>query len=107
MKNFDYQKTYKFARAFYELNPLEVEIMDYLFQYDIVEMSINKLAKAIGKDVSNIRKALIKLNNRGIVCIVNKYTEDELKENNIKHNTVEAMYIVDNWIDNLLNSQEV
>lgn len=104
LKDFDYKKMYKFARCFYELNPLEVEIIDYLFQYDVAEVDYTSLAKAVGKDNSNIRKAALKLQEKGIVCIVNKYTEDEVKEKNIKINPIKAMFIVDGWIDNLIKN---
>lgn len=92
----NYQQTYNAMRKFYELGKIEVMIMDHLFQTSIFYGTYSDLAKIIGKDTSNVRKAIIKLESRGIVYIVRKKYDDELTDND--NNPMEACYIVDGWM---------
>ena len=94
MKDFDYQKTYDLCRKFHELGSIEVLVMDALFPYSSREITFTQLAKEIGKDTSNTRKAVLNLERMGIVCVG-------------KHNGTSHMFIVDDWMNTLLNMKSV
>ena len=102
---YDYKQTYNLMRKFNELSATEIRIMDYLMQTDVAKLTYSELTEVIGLDkrkmVSNVRKAILHLQKIGIVCIVNKYTEDERKAYS---NPMTACFIVDGWMDNLLNN---
>lgn len=100
MKN---KKQYNLVRKFYELNVNEVRIMDYLMKNNgINKITYSKLTENLGLDknkmCANIRKSMLHLQELGLVCIINKYKENECKKNN----PMAACYINDNWIENLL-----
>ena len=102
---YDYKQTYNLMRKFNELSVTEIRIMDCLMQTDIAKLTYSKLTEAIGLDkkkmVSNVRKSILHLQELGIVCIVNKYAEGECKA---RSNPMTACFIVDGWMDNLLNN---
>lgn len=101
---YDYKQTYNLMRKFNELSVTEIRIMDYLMQTDVSELTYSELTEAIGLDkkkmVSNVRKAILHLQELKIVCIVNKYSDVECKAHS---NPMRACFIVDGWMDNLLN----
>ena len=104
---YNYKETYNLMRKFYNLGVNEVRIMDYLMQTDVAELTYSELTEAIGLDrkkmVSNVRKAILHLHELNIVCVVNKYEEGECKANS---NPMKACFIVDGWMDNLLNAED-
>ena len=87
-------------RKFSEFSATEILIMDYLMEIDIAKATISQLAKIIGKDTSNVQKALNKLEKRGIVYIVRKYNVDECEG---CYNPMESCFIVDGWMHCLLH----
>lgn len=101
-----YKNTYKLMRKFYNLGASEVRIMDYLMERYVAEITYSKLTEEIGLDkktmVSNVRKAVLHLQELKLVCVVNKYAEDECKAHS---NPMKACFIVDGWMDNLLNAE--
>lgn len=103
---YDYKGTYKLMRKFYNLGANEVRIMDYLMERDYAEITYSKLTEEIGLDkktmVSNVRKAILHLQELKLVCVVNKYTEEECKTNS---NPMKSCFIVDGWMDNLLKAE--
>lgn len=103
------KQTYSLMRKFRELSVNEVRIMDYLMQKDdIVEITYSKLTEELGlnkeKVCTNIRKAMLHLQELGLVSIINKYGENESKA---KCNPMIACFIDDNWMDNLLSRNDV
>lgn len=103
---YKYKDTYKLMRKFYNLGASEVRIMDYLMERDVAEITYSKLTEEIGLNkktmVSNVRKAVLHLQELKLVCVVNKYTEGECKANS---NPMKACFIVDDWMDNLLKAE--
>jgi DNA-binding Xre family transcriptional regulator len=90
-------------RKFHELGIAEVRIIDYLIKTDYAEVTYTELTEAIGLDkkmVSNVRKAAIRLQELGIICIKCKYRDGECKA---RSNPMKGCYMDDNWMDNLLN----
>lgn len=105
--NYSYKQTYELMRKFYNLGVNEVRIMDYLMDKDVVKVSYSELTENLGMDkklVSNIRKAVLHLQKLGLICVVNRYLEDE---NKTYTNPMIACFIVDGWLDNLLNNKEL
>ena len=102
---YDYKQTYRLMRKFASLSINEIRIIDYLMQTDVAELTYSGLTEAIGLDkkkaVSNVRKAVLHLQELGIVCIVNKYAENERKASS---NPMTACFVVDGWMDNFLES---
>lgn len=89
-------------RKFHDLGKNEVLIMDYLFEQSVAEVTYSGLAKAIGqKDMSNVRKAIINLENMGLVHICRKYDREDPESNNA-NNPMVACYIIDGWLERLL-----
>lgn len=101
---YNYKDTYALMRKFHALGITEVRIMDYLMGRDYAELTYSELTEAIGLDkkkaVSNVRKAALHLQELGIVCIKNKYKEGECKAHS---NPMKGCFIVDGWMDTLLN----
>lgn len=102
---YDYKQTYNLMKKFNELSITEIRIMDYLMQTNVAELTYSELTEAIGLDkkkmVSNVRKAILHLQELKIVCVVNKYAEDERKAHS---NPMTACFIANGWMDNLLNN---
>lgn len=97
---FDYNETYQLMRKFHDLGKNETLIMDYLFKQSVAEVTYSQLAKAIGqKDMSNVRKAILNLEQMGLVNICRKYEENEAPKNS---NPMIACFIVDGWMERLL-----
>lgn len=86
-------------RKFRELGKIEVLIMDYLMNTDVAEVTYSELGKIIDKDTSNTRKAVQRLENRGIVHVVYKSYDDE---NDCGCGPMVARFIVDGWMHILL-----
>lgn len=99
MLDLDYKQTYQLMRKFRELGKIEVLIMDYLMSTDVAEVTYSELGKIIGKDASNTRKAVQRLENRGIVHVVYKSYDDE---NDCGCGAMVACFIVDGWMHILL-----
>ena len=100
-----HKKEYKLMRKFYELGVNEIRIMDYLTDRDYAEVTYSELTEAIGlekKAVSNVRKAIIHLQELKLVCVKYKYAEDEGKT---RCNPMKGCYVVDEWMKNLLEAE--
>lgn len=96
---FDYQNVWQLMKAYRSLTKQEAMIMEYLWNNG-AEITYSKLAKELNIDASNIRKALLHMEEIGIICIVRKYNKKEHKKNN----SMTACFIVDGWMDNLLTA---
>lgn len=98
------KQMYNLMKSFYRLSTYEVRIIDYLMQSkdEIVETTYSKLTEVLGfdkkKNVSNVRKAILRLQDMDIVCIVTKYSDDTQETTN----PMKGCFMVDNWMDNLL-----
>lgn len=108
MKYFNYKKTFELMCAFGALNDSKTRIIRYLFYKNIFYGNYTDLTVAIGmdkKNMNNIRKAVIELNKIGIVCIdYANYVEHDEKGNCInKVARMKYYYLVDNWMENLIN----
>ena len=103
---FSYKNEYKLMRKFYNLSAIEVHIMDYLMERDYAEITYSKLTEELGLDkkkmTSNVRKAILHLQELKLVCVVNKYYVDERPANS---NPMKACFIVDGWMENLLKAE--
>lgn len=104
---FNYNNTFKLMKNYKEkLNINETRIIDYLIDYDYVELSYTELTICLGLDkniyTSNVRKAILHLEELGIVCIVRKETKEPGKTSR----SMRACYLVDDWMKNLLNMEE-
>lgn len=87
-------------RKFHDLGKNETLIMDYLFEQSVAEVTYSQLAKAIEqKDMSNVRKAVLNLEQMGLVNICRKYDEEEAPNSS---NPMIACFIVDGWMERLL-----
>lgn len=85
---FDYNETYQLMRKFHDLGKNETLIIDYLFKQSVAEVTYSQLAKAI-----------LNLENMGLVNICRKYEENEAPKNS---NPMVACFIVDGWMERLL-----
>lgn len=107
MYNYNYNDTFELMCAFQALNPLKVSIVKYLFNTDVFKGNYTDLALLIGrkkKSVSSVRKAVKELGRIGIVFIV--YEDDaEFDDdgNLIKSVPMKGCYLVDNWMESLIN----
>lgn len=98
MTGFDDEVMYGFMRKFYELTPNEVRIMDFLMPMSEYFGTYSDITCELGldiKNVSNIRKAILSLEKRGIV-----YVERESKG---RCNPMVSCYIVEGWLHALAN----
>lgn len=109
MKDFNYKKTFEFAKAYAELGVKERKIMEYLFEFDVFEGGYSKLAREINMDARNLRNELKYLEALGIVNICyDKYIDElEFKQNKngkiiTSHNHMKACFIVDGWMDTII-----
>lgn len=97
---YNYQQIYELMKKFYELDGIQVRIIEHLMKEGYVKAKYSELTEDLGFDKakmsSNVRKSLIRLHELGIVYIVYKDTK-------ISH-PMEACYLVDNWMENLLNA---
>lgn len=90
-----HQQLFDFAKNFRKLSADEVRVVDYLMQQGRVEMSLSEFTNAIGsKYPANISNAVDKLEERGIIHVDRKKKK--------KYSTMTACYIVDGWINVLL-----
>lgn len=102
--NYSYKDTYKLMRKFRSLSKSEVAIIDYLLDKTIVDTTYSGITKAIGqKDTSNVRKALLDLEEIGLVSICRKWDEEELKPEGAVNNPMVACFIKDDWLQSLLD----
>lgn len=98
------KKMYNLMKSFYKLSTYEVRIIDYLMQSkdEIIETTYSKLTEILGfdkkKNVSNVRKAILHLQDMDIVCIVTKHSGSTQETTN----PMKGCFMVDNWMDNLL-----
>lgn len=99
MLDLDYQQTYQLMRKFQEIGKIETLIMDYLMQRSYAEVTYTELGEIIGKDSSNTRKAIKRLENRGIVHIVYESYDEE---KDCGCGAMTACFIVDGWMHILL-----
>ena len=95
-------------KNYQKLNPQKTSIINFLHECDVFEGGYTDLAEAMGiakKNAPNIRKALIKLDEMGIVCIVRQpsaiYDDDG---NVVKSAPMKACFLVDGWMNVLLNA---
>ena len=107
MKDFNYEKTFELMCAFQALNPLKVSIVKFLFGKYVFTGNYTDLALLIGKkkkSVSSVRKAVKELEKIGIVYIVYKDNAEFDDDGNlIKGVPMERCYLVDNWMESLIN----
>ena len=103
----NYKNTYKLMRNFYNLGINEVRIIDYLMDKEVEITTYCRLTRSLGLEVSkhspNIRKAMLHLQELGIVCIVNEYDEEESKKH--KSNPMRACFLIDGWMESLLEKE--
>lgn len=99
-REFSYQQIYQLMRNFHNFGKNEVRIIDYLMRHKVAEVTITELAAAIGvtnkANIPNVHKAILNLEQMGIVCIVRKYYEEECEQG--KRNPMKACFLVDGWL---------
>ena len=97
---FDYEQLFELMVRYSHLGVVERKIIEYLFPHELVKMTRNELASAIGSDKSDVGKMVHKLEQRGIIHIIHKYNEQDSQ--NHATNPMIGCYIVEGWLENLL-----
>lgn len=100
-----YNEIYELCKKFRELGKLEAEILDFLWFNENHNMTYTSLARMLGKNdnaISNVRKAVINLYNRGII-FADCYVVDDNWEDTEKTKPITHCYLVDGWMEILLH----
>lgn len=97
---FDYDQLFTIMVNYSRLGVVERKIIEYLFPHELVKMTRNELAKAIGSDKSDVGKMVQRLEQRGIIHIIHKYNEQDAQ--NHSANPMIGCYIIEGWLENLL-----
>lgn len=104
--NCTYEEFFKLLTGFAAMPKPDRDITEFLFERDYFEGTVVDLVKNLGRkdnDAPNIRKAIHRLNDMGIVYIAynNEPVDEDDKDNNTKKR-MKACFLVDGWIDRLL-----
>ena len=106
MLKINYEKTFVFAKAYAQLGIRERSVIEYLFEKDVFKGGYSSLARKLNYDVSNLRKTLKHLKELGVIYIgYNKY-DDELEIKKNKNLFMKYCFIVDGWMDLLIQKYE-
>lgn len=97
---FDYEQLFELMVRYSHLGVVERKIIEYLFPHELVKMARNELAKAIGSDKRDVGKMVDKLEQRGIIHIIRKYSDEDAQ--NHSDNPMIGCYIIEGWLENLL-----
>ena len=101
-----YEGRFELMKAYAYLDVQRQQIIQFLFERDSFEGNFSDLTEALGKDVkknvSNITKAVKKLNEMQLVYI--SYDPKEFDENgNVsKCARPKSIFLMDGWIENLI-----
>lgn len=87
--NIKYSDFLEVCKAFYKLPKHAFLVFDFLSSQDVFRGTYTELAKNIGIDVSNARKAIYQLFDLGVVYIGKK-----------------EFFVLDNWYGNLLKNAD-
>ena len=69
-----YGKTFMLMKAYSRLPKLERDIIEHLFETDVLDCTYSSMAKMLDSDISNLRKSLLRLEKLGVICIVKETT---------------------------------
>jgi len=98
---YDYEQMFVLMVNYSRLPSVERKIIEYLFPYDIVNITRSELSSAIRSDKSDVGKAVNSLEQRGIIHVVRKYND------NRKVNPMIGCFIVEGWLNNLINGVKI
>ena len=87
-----YRNTFSMMRAYSQLSSLDREIIALLFKTNVLQCTYTSLAKMLYADLSNTRKAVLRLRRLGIVFMVKDETKKVFKP-------MTACGLVSNWMD--------
>lgn len=87
--NIKYNDFLEVCKAFYKLPKHDFLVFDFLSSQDVFRGTYTDLAKNIGIDVSNARKAIYQLFDLGVVYIGRK-----------------EFFLLNNWYENLLKNAD-
>ena len=105
---YTYWQTFELMKKYAELNPLQREIISFLFEYVVFNGGYTTLTESLGRsksDVSNIRKALLSLENKGLIFIKRKNPVEDDDGNILKSSPMKSCFIVDGWMDILIGKE--
>lgn len=94
---YDYEQMFILIVNYSRLPNVERKIIEYLFPYDIVNITRSELASTIHSDKSDVGKAVNSLEQRGIIHVIRKYND------NRKVNPMIGCFIIEGWLNNLIN----
>lgn len=98
---YDYEQMFALMVNYSHLPNVERKIIEYLFPYDTVDVTRAELASAIHSDKSDVGKAVSSLEQRGIIHVVRKYND------NRKVNPMTGCFIVEGWLNHLINGVKI
>lgn len=87
--NIKYSDFLEVCKAFHKIGKHAFLVFDFLSSQDVFRGTYTEIAKNIGIDVSNARKAIYQLFDLGIVYIGKK-----------------EFFVLDNWYENLLKNAD-
>lgn len=87
--NIKYNDFLEVCKAFYKLPKHDFLVFEFLAERDVFYGTYTDIAKEVGVDVSNARKAIYRLFDLGVVYIGKK-----------------KFFVLDNWYNNLLKNAE-
>ena len=95
MLDISYQKLHDICVAFHTLGVQEFKCFEELYSVSAFYGGFTDMAEAVDLQVSNVRKALKKMEQRGIVCIC--YAPDGKQR-------VDKIFLLDGWQDELVRT---
>lgn len=101
----NYENTCKLLRKFYKLDINAFRIVEFLIDNGPTEANYSSFTEKLGMDKkkvgTNVRKAFLRLEKIGVVCIV----RDEDNKNGLGV-PMKSCYLAQDWMEKLLNSEE-
>ena len=73
--NYTTEQIYTIAKVVRNMNPDEIAVLEFMMEQGCsrwVDITHSQLARAVGRYVSNVRKGVLKLEQKGIVAIDGK-----------------------------------
>lgn len=94
-----YTNTFSLMKAYSRLPKLDREIVEILFDTDVLDCTYTSLARKLNADISNTRKSLLRLQKLGVVYIVKEKTHKRFKP-------MVACFLIDGWMHYFLENSK-
>jgi len=91
------ERTYRICKGFAKLSKPEREVFDFLWDNDF-DGGYGQITKAMGlkpQSLSNVRKTILSLEERKLVCVI-------VDRDNGVYKSIKGFFIVDNWEEILM-----